>query len=446
VTGAVKPALVALPAVAVALGVAAMWARHPAFFSEPRFWAEEGTVFFARAWTTPWWRMLVAVPLQYLSLYTNLAVALAASLVPLERAPLVTTLAALVAQAVPLVLLATAVAPEWRDGRRYVAMAIVLFGSLSDEIWLTSLHSHYYFTLVAFVILLEPGNVRRTRAVAYAALAGLAGLAGPVPCFLAPLFVRKAVRSRRPADVWQAAALGAATLVQVGVVLANLGARGRSVGHLLSRGVGPDPGAGIGLAAVPLIVWTKMIVLPLFGVGAAGAVGDVCEALVRRASGVEGAILFAASAIAAGLWLRWLSAGLPRRLRWPMTGGFVLIATLSILLSLGAKGILLGSAAGSSRYAYVPGVVLLLLLLQNVRRIPGAAPSRQAVVSAALLAFALVAGVARYGETTRRRATWPEWSAEVRAWRNDPRHALRLWPAGWAVRLPPVGDRGPVAR
>src|SRR5262245_43927724 len=63
-----QPYVVVMPAAAVLLAVVAMWARQPAFFSEPRFWAEEGRIFFARAWTAPWWQALTAAPILYFSL------------------------------------------------------------------------------------------------------------------------------------------------------------------------------------------------------------------------------------------------------------------------------------------------------------------------------------------------------------------------------------------
>jgi hypothetical protein len=413
-----------------------MYARQPAFFSEPRFWAEEGKVFFARAWTTPWADMLVTAPFLYLSLYTNLAVTLAATVVPLEWAPLVTTLAALLAQTAPLVFLAVAMAPEWRGERRYVAMAIVLFASLSDEIWLTTLHSHYYLALVAFLILLEPSDVSRGRAIVYAALTGFAGLSGPVACFLVPLFAWKAYRSRSRVDLWQLGALSAATLVQVAVTLAHLLARHRSLGELLTRGprAGP-PVPGIGFADFPCILWMKMIVLPVFGTGAADRFGDACESVARGHSIVTGPI-FAVTALAyAALLLGWFVAGTPRRWRWPVAGSFVLIASLNILLSFGDKRNLLRTAAGSSRYAYVPGVVLLVLLLQNVHRDRGALPSVRDVVAAVLLAAALVGGVVRYRDAVRWQASWPRWREEVEAWRKDPSYELRIWPRDWAIRL-----------
>jgi protoporphyrinogen oxidase len=430
---------------AVLAGVALMWARQPAFFSEPRFWAEEGRVFFARAWAVPWWEALATAPLDYFTLYTNLAVGAAARLVPLEQAPLVTTLAALAVQALPLLFLAFAVAPEWGDGRRYIAMAIVLFASLSDEIWLTTLHSHYYFALVAFLVLLEPGDVGRARAAVYAALVAIAGLTGPVPCFLLPLFAYKYHRSRRAADAWQVAALGVATLVQVTVVAVALSGRYQGASDLLARGPSPvarwgaTPDApsptALGSAAVPVIIWMKMIVLPIFGVDAAESVARSLE-FVAKARGPVGALFAGGAAAGLFLLLGWLTRGLPPRLRWPIAGSYVLVAALSILLSFGNKGILFYSAAGSSRYAYVPGVLLLMLLLHAVRGVPGdQRPTARAVVTALLLAIALAGGAARYPDTLRWKASYPKWTAEVAEWRRDPTHALRVWPPGWTMQL-----------
>lgn len=433
--GTSKPHLIALSAAAVLLGVVAMWARQPAFFSEPRFWAEEGRVFFARAWPTPWWEMLVSAPLLYFSFYTNVAVVLA-TFVPLEQAPLVTTLAALLAQTAPLVVLAVAIAPEWRDERRYVAMAIVLFASLTDEIWLTTLHSHYYFAVVAFLILLEPGDIGRSRAILDAALVGLAALAGPVPCFLAPLFAWKAYRSSRRADVWQAAAVVGATLVQAGFVFADLHARQLPIENLVTRGrQREDAMGGLALAIVPCIGWMKTIVLPTLGVDIANAFGDACESIGRGTSVVAGAVFGATLSGLAALVVRWLALGVPSRVRWPVAASFALIATFSIILSTGDKRILLESASGSSRYAYVPAVILLVLLLHNVRFVRRERPSPRAVVSTVLLAVALVGGVARYPTGMRWQHDWPRWRDQVAAWRRNPDHALRIWPPGWMLRL-----------
>jgi hypothetical protein len=431
---------------AVLAGIALMWMRQPAFFSQPRFWAEEGRVFFARAWNTSGWEALCSAPLDYLSLYTNVAVALAARLVPLEDAPMVTTLAALAVQALPLVFLACAAAPEWRDGRRYVGMGIVLFASMSDEVWLTTLHSHYYFALVAFFVLLEPADVGRVRAAVYAILVGTAGLTGPVSCFLLPLFAYKYHRSRRAADAWQLAALGAATVVQAAILLTALVGRHQTVGNVLARGPSPverrSPGAPsnappttLGLAAIPMIVWMKMVVLPIFGVDAAEGLAFSLQNVVR-ARGFAGALFGGGALAGLGLFIGWLTRGLPPRLRWPVTGSYVLVAALSIVLSFGDKRMLFFSASGNSRYAYVPGVLLLVLLLHAVRGVPGdQRPSGRAVVAALLLAVALAGGAARYPDTLRWKPTWPAWRAEVAKWRRDPTHPLQVWPPGWTMQL-----------
>ncbi|HET8706541.1 MAG TPA: hypothetical protein VFM46_09595, partial [Pseudomonadales bacterium] len=68
--------------------------RRPELFSHPRFWAEEGSVYFANAWHFVWYEVLFEPHLGYLSFFNNLA-ALIATTVPLKHAPLVTTIAAL---------------------------------------------------------------------------------------------------------------------------------------------------------------------------------------------------------------------------------------------------------------------------------------------------------------------------------------------------------------
>jgi hypothetical protein len=404
---------------------AATHLRQPAFFSAPRFWAEEGAIHFASAWSLPWWRHLVSAPQGYVVLYTSLAAVLAAHLVPLEHAPLVTTLAAYLMQLVPPALIAFGTSPAWRGARRWVAMAIVVVGSSSDEIWLTTASSQFYCALATLVLLVEPAPERGARRWIQLALLAVCGLTGPVSTFLLPLYVVRAVRSRRRADVAQAIVLAATAAVQAtAVAAALLGA------------ASPARGLGVGFASVTFIVWMKMLVLPVFGPAAAERFRDGLAALARHDLGSWSATAVAVVlAVAAAALLGWLARGAARGRGWALAGGFGLVAVLSAATAVGDQLMLLRSASSASRYAYVPGVALLLLLLENVRRADGRTTAR-AGVATALLAVALVGDVARFRSTVRWDASWPRWRTEVAAWRGDPRHALRIWPPGWELWLP----------
>lgn len=413
----------------VLAGIALMYARRPEYFSAPGFWAEEGRVYFAGAWAAPWPSALVATPHGYLLLYTNVAAVLAANLVPLRHAPLVTTLCGLAVQTIPLLLIAFGRAPEWQGAvRKSVGVAIVLFASLTGEIWLNTINSQSHFALIAVLLLLEPSAVGRVRGGVYCALLALAGLTGPVACFLTPLYAVRAWRARDRVAIAQAVVITACAVVQCTALLAGGGEL-----NLETRR------AGLGIATVAFLVWMKTLVLPVAGVEAAhrfvgwvaGVTGRDLESPAARDLAV-GLLVLAAGALAALAWR------LTPRQRLVLVGGYVLVTGLTIVSAVGDRRMFLGHADNSSRYFYVPGALVLMLLMENVQRRPRRPPPLASVVCAALLALGLGLGAARYRESLRWRPDWPRWSAEVRAWEQDPAHALRIWPPPrWTLSLPP---------
>ena len=85
------------------IGAASIVLRCPRLFFEPRFWAEEGSVFFAYAFKHSALSALTRPDGGNYDLPRNLASILAVNLAPLEWAPLVTTLFAFGIQLIPLV-------------------------------------------------------------------------------------------------------------------------------------------------------------------------------------------------------------------------------------------------------------------------------------------------------------------------------------------------------
>jgi hypothetical protein len=94
---------------------------------------------------------------------------------------------------------------------------------------------------------------------------------------------------------------------------------------------------------------------------------------------------------------------------------------------------LLHSAWASSRYFYVPVTLVLLALLGAVRAGTG---RPRAVVSAVLLAIAIVHGLAAF-PIVRWQPGWPRWGEEVRLWEATPDRPLQIWPPPWTIRLRP---------
>ena len=255
-------------ALLVVAAAAVMVARAPTYFIAPGFWAEEGLLYFAYAWSHHWWETLRATPSGYYLLWANVAATIAAAVAPLRLAPLVTTILALGVQLAPVALVAFGEAPEWRTpARRVGGVAIVIFASLTDEIWLNTINSQFHLSLLAVLLLLEPAAVSARRAAVYAALVALCGFTGPVSCFLAPLYVVKAWHTRARPAIVQAGVLVAASIIQ-GII----------VWHIARAGLpGPPRTAGLTLGTFGLIIWMKALLLPVVG-------GNVATAFVAAAS------------------------------------------------------------------------------------------------------------------------------------------------------------------
>jgi hypothetical protein len=156
-----RPSIVAAASLVLASLALTIW-RAPQYLVAPSFWAEDGALYFAVAWNGGVLDGLVQRPTGYVNLWANLGTWLAAWLVKagaisMTSAPRVTAVVALVAQLVPIALVATARSPVWGGPlRRAVAVAIVLVGARTGGMWLNTINSQYFLALAAIVVLLEP--------------------------------------------------------------------------------------------------------------------------------------------------------------------------------------------------------------------------------------------------------------------------------------------------
>jgi hypothetical protein len=434
--GEPRPRPIAVAAIVGAALALTIW-RAPQYLVAPNFWAEDGLLFFAGAWNQGVGAGLVQRPLGYLQLYSNLAASLAAWLVglgvvPLEAAPRVPAIAGLVAQLAPIVLVATAAAPAWGGAwRRAAAVAIVLFGSRTGGIWLDATNGQYFLALAAVVVLLEPADVGRVRRRAHAVVVGLATLAGPVACFLMPLFLWKAWRTRARAAAAASIAASAGAAVQVGCLLAG------GSGALAGRAHEVSP------SLLAVVAWMRTIVLPVLGSGA--ALGFAARMAPRTSTGVAmppSMLVGVWLVLTLGLLVVVMALGAPRSVRWKLAGAYCLVTVGSFAGALGGLASLLGTVEGGARYALVPGVLVLWLLLLNVADVR----SIRGVVASAMLVAVLGTNAWQWRQTVRWKPAWPVWADQVAAWRRDPRGPLHIWPRGWTMRLAPRQPRPPRER
>jgi hypothetical protein len=401
------------------LAALAIVGRDISFFMEPRFWAEEGSVYFQAALDRPALEALLAPHQGYFDIVANVA-GLLATVPSLEAAPLVTTVIAFLVQLalVAAILLSNAPFLKSSLAKALAVVAVVIAGSNSFEIWLTTTNSHYYFPVLVFLVLCQekgPGSGRSIRVLT----AGFAGLASVIACFLLPLFlVRYYLRQQRE-DLLLFGVLGLATLVQLAAIDA-------SYTHILFSGAGSDAGAPTRfVAGVP----PDRVLRTILGYGLTNPIVADYSAPASLAVGAASIVLMVVAATRLGTTT------------WHFLAALWIVIVLSVVSSL--------QMTGGPRYAYAPAGIFLLFLLAVAFDDRAALLIRR--LSVGLFGIAIAVWIAWYqtGLDVLHEQAWPAWAEEVRAWRSDPsRTDLQIHPdwdfqreqgITWVVRI----DRAP---
>jgi len=401
--------------------------RAPQLLIEPRFWAEEGSVYFAVAQRAPLLDSLFHLhKAGYLLLSTSLPATFAARLLPIEWAPAVTTWAAFGVLAAALAIVAFGRSYLWDSPlRRAVACAILLLApSNLGEVWLNSTNSQVYCGVVSLLILCEDlRGASRRRIAAYALLLLGCGLSGPYTSFLFPAFGAK---------LWLERSRGA--WVGSGVVAGAAAVQALAFGFLWNQDA-------VDAARFQQIDWVRsatytfyqQFLVPLGGRPLVQTLGDPLAVLSSLAREPRAPVIVAialAGVLGAGLVVALLVDRDPRS---PRNLLVIALASLALLTTVSAR---FGRTTG--RYAVVSGIALLLLLLAHARFAAGA-PLWRPALAAGLLSWALAVGALgyRHDEAFRCPEPCPRWPDELARWRAEPGYAPQIWP----VRLPRQGPQ-----
>jgi hypothetical protein len=414
--------------------------RAPNLLIDPRFWFYEAMTYFEHARQNGVLSSLLFISTHqpsYLNLSVNIPATVAAHLIPLRSAPVVTTIWAFLVQLVPFTLVLFGTSRIWiKRHHRLIVCSILLFGPpvISGEVWLNSGNSQVFCGIVGLLLLCEDTrNSSRQRKWLYLGLLTFCAFSGPYTVFLAPAFVFKAVldgapESRRHAWIVVWAALGQATI------------------HLLTRYAYPFAPSrfaanhwGVRLS----ILFVNDILYSLFGYD--------LSPIVARGLGLQQVASQAASSLEFKRLAGWSSlvgfVAVISFLVYRPRRRFELLLPMAFALFIGPLFFLTPEA--DNRYVVVPGTALLLALFSAA--IDEDFEWRRPV-SAIMVALSIGAGVAAYwrdlpreysplGRAPRR----PSWSEEVKRWKEDSGYRLRIWPypRRVAIRTPLLPETGP---
>lgn len=367
--------------------------RDPTLFTEPRFWAEEATVYFKVAYTDPTWTTLIAPHQGYLSLWANLAGFLA-TIPPLEYAPLVTTWMSLFV----LMSILTAIIVNESDHldttlKKALAGVAVLVVGASGEIWLTSINSQHYLPLLVFLILIDSKRNAMKRRIGFGVVA-IAGLSSVAVNFLTPLFLLRYRQRRERADLGLFFILASTSVIQLLAIAYSTFVLGDAAYyHPIQRRTLFDFDA---LSVLHRLIYYAFA-YPLFGFSG----------------------LWSWFGAALLLGIGYLARGAIRPY-WVFLGAVLLLTSLSVVSSMGMQG--------GPRYAYSSAVILTLLLLALTldSRISGGGK----IIAVILFTTSIAYWSTNYrsGMDGFRNPHWPSWANEVKAWRLDPTRKLQVHP------------------
>lgn len=402
--------------------------RNTRFFTQPRFWAEEGTLHFAFSYSHNWLQALFQPQIGYLNFWANLSTVLA-SLVPLETAPLVTTCMALVVQMLPiaLILWSRSIWLSWP--RKILIILIYHFVPLTEEVWLNSVTSYTYWIVITFIILLDSEPLELARKWIYRMLLIFCGLSSPSAGFLLPFFFYSSVVEKKRERIIQTAILAFSTFIQLAQVLlyrSSADFSGRF--HML------------GIRTFGIIIWPQTIGLFSLGVNTIEPwARDFYELAVKQPAIFSSQGLFITGLMA--LFCTLILLNLPNnRLRILYGGSFIILSILTMMFSAIEDKYSLFLTGLHQRIFFAPNIIFAWMSVCAVNFVkPNSwhAIYRNIISALAtvLLTTALIWGVIQYWNNWTAEGPWFNWRQEIQTWQMDPDYHLRIQPDGWTVTL-----------
>ncbi len=394
--------------------------KCPVLFYDPRFWAEEGSAFFAtfRSLSLPG-----ALQNTYLGSYlglTNIVVYLS-TLVPLAYAPFVTTYLALAfhaAVAFQIASLASCYGLSRTAGLLLVAAWALV--PQSYEVWLSATNLQWVAGVSMLLVFAMPEEFLSRRpavATAWAVVCGIAGIPGVLPT---PFFFLRAVEEKSRSLF----AIGMAGGVCALVHLASL---------YLHASTGRQYPSDLSVLVLPSVL--QSVIAPLF---TAEFANGLAQAIRQHLPAIDGSLvgtLVLAAAIA-GTAVAASSRSAAGALTAYVAGLWVLVSLIQTFGSLGNPRDMI-SGLGGARYFLFGSMALCLLLAWGTT-------SSDAWLRRCTLAMLVLVGltgvVQRYtSPSIDFTMSGPSFREQVRACEAEAKPVCRvaLWPrsAAWHVDL-----------
>lgn len=395
--------------------------RVPELFIMPRFWAEEGTLYFSYAFKNAWWKTILYYPpnIGYYSLRHNIS-ALLATLAPLEWAPLVTTSisACIIAGICLIVIFGTSIYWSTPAGKLIAITAIIAL--LHPWQWLTSTAIHFYLALFSFMIMLETAsNTSRTAKWIFRICIMFGGLSSPTSFFLTPGFLWLAYKEKNREAKILSSILILTVASHVIPFLDTIGHSSTSrFQYMEFRSIGNWLYYQFSILVLDHSFFDE------YGIGQKiNQLFSSYFSSLSFAQHLPSFFLISAICICAAV-LYCLSPAFKSNRHFPALIAFTSYSILSTFCSL--------NMSSGFRYVYVPSVILLIIFFYEFSK------ATLDITRKGLLFFLTIISLTThlvnfsyniYSEG------FPLWLHQTYIWRTGMTEQLDIWPPGWSVLL-----------
>ena len=394
--------------------------RSPDLLLAPRFWAEEGSVYFEFAYEHSFIEALYFVDWRagYLNLIASLTSAIAANATPLEYAPFVTTYVSFIVQFVPFLIIFYGKSKVFRGIWKKIAgcLIILLTPTVTGEVWLNTINLQVYFGLIAVLILLEDLKaVSRARRWVYRFLLALGGMSGVYVFFLQPIFVFKAFIERNKERYIQLTIVTLTLFLQVGVFIVSTFQKKLTEKKSLED---------IGLHNIGETLYYQLT-LPILG-------NEFTKTTIKDLliGGFHyGYLISIFLILLLGILLVRLLGKQRGHINFSDSRITLVLAWFVLVISTNLGSL---NNVPSGRYAVLPGFVVLFLILNSVR------PNQRPLISTALvflLSVSMYSGLLDYRRDDLLQCDGSAWKLEIKEWRQYPNHEIPICPESWEIKL-----------
>lgn len=387
----------------IAIAAVVMILRTPYLFLSSRFWAEEGSLYFSEAFHSTWHKALLAGHQGYYSFFPNVTTLMAALIVPLENAPFVTTFAAFLIQLLVVFIILYRLQSVFTPIQQLLLCVATIFVCNTGEIWLNTITTQFHLCLASFFIIMSnQQKVSKSWVIFDRVVLILSGLTGVVTSFLLPVLLIRWFIERSRNLLMLSLTLLSTTFLQIIYILSH---------GLIGNRLEVENSVSFTESSVRLYVLT-----PIFE--------DNTNFLVNYSFYLY---LLAGSIVMLSLSILFESKHIELKLA---VISFLSVSILSLLGSLGM--------GGGARYAYVPGVILMILFILNLKL---GENKFMKVCSAVIIAIAFLSWIPSYSSSLSPWILKNEvvWSEEVSKWRKNNNYLLKISPQWekdrWNIRL-----------